>query len=108
MSEMAPIPTEFCAMQQLELSAINRHNQRLFDDLGGAQQNRWGYGKAKRRGETDHLKTAAIRSVSTQSGSGPYLFGPAVPRMKPRTMSQTKLTPSRPHPRTSTSKVGEF
>jgi hypothetical protein len=33
-----------------QLSAINRHNQRLFDLFIGAQQNRWGYGKAKRLG----------------------------------------------------------
>src|SRR6516162_2445171 len=33
MSEMAPIPTEFCAPQRKSLSAIKRHNQRLFDDL---------------------------------------------------------------------------
>ena len=33
-----------------QLSAINRHNQRLFDDLVGAQQNRRGYGKTERRG----------------------------------------------------------
>src|SRR6516165_3943818 len=41
------------------LSAINRHNQRLFDDLVGAQQNRWGYLKAQRRGGPavhDHLE----------------------------------------------------
>ena len=41
-----------------QLSAINRHNQQLFDHLGGAQQNRWGYGKAKRLGGLevqDHL-----------------------------------------------------
>src|SRR5215468_3527576 len=59
MSEMAPIPTEFCAPQRKSLSAINRHNQHLFDHLGGAQQNRWGYGKAKRLGGLeveDHLK----------------------------------------------------
>jgi hypothetical protein len=33
-----------------QLSAINRHNQRLFDDLIGAQQNRWGYRKTERLG----------------------------------------------------------
>ena len=33
-----------------QLSAINRHNQRLFDDLVGAQQNRRGYGKTERLG----------------------------------------------------------
>jgi hypothetical protein len=42
------------------LSAINRHNQQLFDLLVGAQHYRRGYGKTERRGETDHLKTAAI------------------------------------------------
>ena len=31
-----------------QLSAINRHNQRLFDDLGGAQHYRWGYRKTER------------------------------------------------------------
>src|SRR6516225_6670625 len=50
MSEMAPIPTEICALQRRSSSAINRHNQHLFDHLVGAQQNRWGYGKAERRG----------------------------------------------------------
>src|SRR5262249_43180524 len=42
-----------------QLSAINRHNQQLFDDLGGAQQNRWGYRKAERLGGLevhDHLE----------------------------------------------------
>src|SRR5215831_11406478 len=42
-----------------QLGAINRHNQQLFDDLGGAQQNRWGYGKAECLGGLavqDHLK----------------------------------------------------
>ena len=37
-------------MQQLEVSAINRHNRHLFDHLVGAQRDRWGYGKAKRLG----------------------------------------------------------
>ena len=31
-------------------SAINRHNRQLFDDFVGAQQYRWGYGKAERLG----------------------------------------------------------
>src|SRR5215468_4181659 len=35
MSEMAPIPTEFCAPQRKSLSAINRHNQQLFHHLVG-------------------------------------------------------------------------
>src|SRR6516225_5286256 len=59
MSEMAPIPTEFCAPQRKSLSAINRHNRRLFDDLGGAQHNRSGYRKAERLGGLEvhgHLK----------------------------------------------------
>src|SRR6516225_1136986 len=60
MSEMAPIPTEFCAPQRKSLSAINRHNQQLFvDHLGGAQHDRWGYGKPERLGGLavqDHLK----------------------------------------------------
>src|SRR6516164_4132683 len=59
MSEMAPIPTESCALQRRSSSAINRHNQQLFDDLGGAQQNRWGYGKTECRGGLavhDHLE----------------------------------------------------
>jgi hypothetical protein len=50
---------EFCAVQQLEVSAINRHNQQLFDHVVGAQQNRWGYDKAERRGGLavqDHLE----------------------------------------------------
>src|SRR6516225_4966848 len=50
MSEMAAIPTEFCAPQRKSLSAINRHNQQLFDQLVGAQHDRWGYGKAERVG----------------------------------------------------------
>src|SRR6516164_8530736 len=59
MSEMAPIPTEFCAPQRKSLSAINRHNQQLFDDLGGAQHYRRGYGKTERLGGLEvhgHLK----------------------------------------------------
>src|SRR6516165_4349426 len=59
MSEMAPIPTEFCAPQRKSLSANNCHNQRLFDHLGGAQHYRWGYGKAERLGGLevqDHLE----------------------------------------------------
>src|SRR5262249_58024903 len=43
-----------------QLSAINRHNQQLFDDLIGAQQNRWGYRKAERGGGLavqDYLKS---------------------------------------------------
>ena len=46
-------------MQQLEVSAINRHNRQLFDHLGGAQHNRWGYGKTERLGGLeveDHLE----------------------------------------------------
>src|SRR6516162_4827877 len=59
MSEMAPISTEFCEPQRKSLSAINRHNQHLFDHLGGAQQNRWGYREAERLGGLEvhgHLK----------------------------------------------------
>ena len=46
-------------MQQLEVSAINRHNRQLFDLLVGAQQNRWGYGETERLGGLevqDHFK----------------------------------------------------
>src|SRR5215471_10620459 len=53
------IATGFCAVQQSEVSAINRRNQQLFDLLGGAQQNRWGYGKTERLGGLevhDHLE----------------------------------------------------
>ena len=50
MSEMPPIPTEICALQRKSPSAINRHNQQLFDDLVGPQQDRRGYGKPERRG----------------------------------------------------------
>ena len=42
-----------------QLSAINRHNQQLFDDLGCTQHYRWGYGKTERLGGLevqDHLK----------------------------------------------------
>ena len=59
MSEMAPIPTEICALQRKSLSAINRHNQRLFDLFVGAKQYRWGYGKTERLGGPEvhgHLK----------------------------------------------------
>src|SRR6516162_3642694 len=59
MSEVTPIPTEICAVQRKSSSAINRHNQQLFDLLVGAQQNRWGYGKTQRLGGLevhDHLK----------------------------------------------------
>src|SRR6516164_943723 len=59
MSEVPPIPTEFCAPQRSQSSAINRHNQHLFDHLVGAQQDRWGYGKTERLGGLavqDHLK----------------------------------------------------
>jgi len=53
MSEMAPIPTEFCAPQRKSLSAINRHNQQLFDHFGCAQHDGWGYRKAERLGGLD-------------------------------------------------------
>src|SRR6516225_8127177 len=43
----------FCAPQRESLSAINRHNQQLFDHLGGAQQNRWGYLKTERLGRLE-------------------------------------------------------
>src|SRR5262249_12929679 len=61
MSEVPPIPTEFCAMQRKSSSAINRHNQHLFDHLGGAQQDRGRYCKTERLGglEVDgHLELA--------------------------------------------------
>src|SRR6516162_5025354 len=50
MSEVPPIPTEICALQRKSSSAINRHNQQLFDLLVGAQHYRWRYRKAKRLG----------------------------------------------------------
>src|SRR6516164_3032183 len=59
MSEMAPIPTEICALQRRSSSAINRHNRHLFDHLVGAQQDRRGYRKAERLGGLevhDHLE----------------------------------------------------
>ena len=46
-------------MQRRKCSAINRHNQQLFDLLVGAQQNRWGYRKTERLGGLevqDHLE----------------------------------------------------
>ena len=46
MSAMTARVSEFCAVQQLEVSAINRHNRRLFDHLVRAP----GYRKAKRLG----------------------------------------------------------
>src|SRR6516165_3330414 len=59
MSEVTPIPTEICAVQRKSSSAINRHNQQLFDGLVSAKQDRWGYRKAERLGGLevhDHLK----------------------------------------------------
>jgi hypothetical protein len=47
---MPAIVSDFAAPQRRKCSAINRHKQQLFDHLGGAQQNRWGYRKAERRG----------------------------------------------------------
>src|SRR5215471_5209234 len=44
------IPLGVCPPQRKALCAIKQHNQQLFDDLGGAQQYRWGYGKAERLG----------------------------------------------------------
>src|SRR5215467_1299312 len=41
-----------------QLGAINRHNRRLFDDLVGAKQDRWGHCKTERFGGLevqDHL-----------------------------------------------------
>jgi hypothetical protein len=46
-------------VQQLEVSAINRHNRQLFDLLISAKQDRWGYGKTERLGGLevhDHLE----------------------------------------------------
>jgi CO/xanthine dehydrogenase Mo-binding subunit len=40
MSEVPPISTEICALQRKSSSAINRHNQELFDLLVGAQHYR--------------------------------------------------------------------
>jgi hypothetical protein len=42
--------SDFAAPQRRKCSAINRHNQQLFDLLVGAQQNRWGHGKTERLG----------------------------------------------------------
>src|SRR6516225_8632597 len=59
MSAVTARVSDFAAPQRRKCSAINRHNQQLFDDLGGAQQNRWGYLKAERLGGLvvhDHLK----------------------------------------------------
>ena len=50
MSAMTARVSEFCAVQQLEVSAINRHNRQSFDLLVGAQQNRGRHCKAKRLG----------------------------------------------------------
>ena len=58
-SAILQIATDFCALQRKKSCAINRHNQQLFDDLGGAKQYRWGYGKAERLGGLeiyDHLE----------------------------------------------------
>ena len=59
MSEVLIIPTEFCAPQRSQSCAINRHNQQLFDDLGGAQHDRRGYRKTEGLGGLEvhgHLK----------------------------------------------------
>src|SRR5262249_3465712 len=44
------IPTEFCAPQRKSLSAINRHNQQLFDHLGGAREQHTWYADTERLG----------------------------------------------------------
>src|SRR6516162_387576 len=54
-----PIPAFRAQGRLSQLSAINRHNRQLFDLLVGAQQDRWGYGKAERLGGLevdDHLE----------------------------------------------------
>src|SRR6516225_9763552 len=54
-----PIAAIMAASPAIPGSAINRHNQQSFDQLGGAQHDRWGYGKAERRGGLavhDHLE----------------------------------------------------
>ena len=50
MSAMPEMVSDFAALQRRKCSAINRHNQQLFDLLVGAQQNRWGYRKTERLG----------------------------------------------------------
>ena len=52
MSEMAAIPTEFCALQRKSLSA-NSGLYSLFDQLGGKPAQRQWYGQAKRLGSFD-------------------------------------------------------
>src|SRR5262249_928376 len=47
MSAMPAIVPDFAALQRRKCSAINRHNQQLFDLLIRAKQNGWRYGKAK-------------------------------------------------------------
>jgi hypothetical protein len=56
-----PIPiAAFRAHGRLgQLSAISRHNQQLFNHLVGAQQNRWGNGKAE-RGLAGRLKLPVV------------------------------------------------
>jgi hypothetical protein len=53
-----------------QLSAINRHNQQLFDHFVGAQQNRWGYRKTERGGLEvhDHLKFGRELNGQRQNG----------------------------------------
>ena len=56
---MPAIVSDFAALQQLEVSAINRHNAALWDHLVGKDRNRWGYRKAERLGGLevdDHLE----------------------------------------------------
>ena len=89
MSEMAPIPTEFCAPQRKSLSAINRHNQQLFDLPISAKQYRWGYDKTERLGGLevqDHLEfgrklhrkiagfLAAQNAIDISGGATPVVY----------------------------------
>jgi hypothetical protein len=63
MSEMAPIPTEFCAPQRKSLSAMSglmhRSKTGPYSMTSSAQHNRWGYRKTERLGGLevqDHLE----------------------------------------------------
>jgi hypothetical protein len=77
MSEMAPIPTEFCAPQRKSLSAINRHNQQLW--LGSPQTpGEAAPGSAQRTTSRDEalLETAYSAQMMHQATIGRSITGP--------------------------------
>jgi hypothetical protein len=61
------IVSDFAAMQRRKCSPINRHNQHLFDHLGGAQQNRWGYSDTIRIDSGDDRREIASHPLSVHA-----------------------------------------